>query len=217
MTNELTTRWNLAMEEMPLIAILRGLLPEQCIEVGNALISAGFRIIEVPLNSPTPFETLTLLNREFGNRAILGAGTVLTANQVDHVIATGCKLIVAPNINQAVADAATKHNAIYCPGVLTPTEAFSAIEHGATALKLFPAEMIPPAIIKALRAVVPHTMPLMPVGGIKPQNMADYLEVGAAGFGVGSALFKPGKSSAEIHKSAKDFVAAFQKAKTSAA
>ena len=202
------------MQEAPLIAILRGLLPEDCVDIGSALLSAGFEIIEVPLNSPRPIETLQLLSQEFGDRAILGAGTVLTAEQVDSVINTGCKLIVAPNLNHDVARTTIQHRGIYCPGVFTPTEAFSAISAGATALKLFPAEVMPPKFIKALKAVLPNSTPLIPVGGINTSSLGDYLKAGASGFGIGSALFKPGQSADETYHSALAFMDAYKEVKT---
>lgn len=211
--NDVKIRWQSAMQEMPLIAILRGLLPEECIDIANALLSAGFKIIEVPLNSPRPIETLQLLHQEFNDKAILGAGTVLTAKQVDAVISTGCKLIVAPNLDHNVAQAANQHNGIYCPGVLTPTEAFSAIAAGASALKFFPAEAIPPNFIKALRAVLPDSTPIVPVGGITPSNLDGYVKAGATGFGIGSALFKPGRPADAVHLSAHEFVDAYKEAK----
>ncbi len=208
-------RWQSAIAELPLIAILRGLVPEQSVEVGQALIDAGFRIIEVPLNSPTPYETLSILNQQFSGQAIFGAGTVLNAEQVASVARTGSELIIAPNLDGNVAKAAGRHNCIYCPGILTPTEAFSAIEQGAAGLKLFPAEMITPAILKALRAVLPADMLLFPVGGVSPQSMHDYLAAGASGFGIGSAIFKPGASASDIYTQAKEFIKAYRLAKES--
>lgn len=213
--NDINLTWQSAIQEMPLIAILRGLLPEECIDIGNALLSAGFKIIEVPLNSPQPIETLQLLNQEFSDRAVFGAGTVLNAEQVDAVINTGCRLIVAPNLDQNVAQATNQNNGIYCPGVFTPTEAFAAVAAGASALKFFPAEVMPPKFIKALRAVLPASIPLVPVGGITPSSMSNYLKAGATGFGIGSALFKPGRSADAVYQSALEFVDAYKEAKIS--
>ncbi|MBX2870047.1 MAG: 2-dehydro-3-deoxy-6-phosphogalactonate aldolase [Acidiferrobacterales bacterium] len=209
---ERNERWQAAINELPLIAILRGLVPEQSKETGQALIDAGFQIIEVPLNSPRPIETLSILNNRLSGQAIIGAGTVLNPTQVESVAHTGSELIIAPNLDSAVAAAANQQHCIYCPGVLTPTEAFSAIDQGASGLKLFPAEMITPAIVKALRAVLPEETPLFPVGGISPDRMQDYLAAGANGFGIGSALFKPGDSASSIYTQARAFVSAYKKA-----
>ena len=212
MNHSLNRRWQSAIHDMPLIAILRGLSPESCLEIGHALINAGFKIIEVPLNSPKPYQTLSMLSEEFGDKVIIGAGTVLQANQVDKLADTGCNLIIAPNLDLRVAKQTEQHNLIYCPGVLTPTEAFSAIEHGASGLKLFPAEMISPTIVRALCAVLPGDVPLFPVGGISPHHLYDYLQAGANGFGIGSAVFKPDYPASKVHAAAIEFVHAYQQA-----
>ncbi len=196
------------MDELPLVAILRGVKPEEVLSVGQVLLDAGFKIVEVPLNSPQPFESIRILADNLGSELLVGAGTVLNADDVSRTIAAGGKLIVAPNFNQAVANAAVASASIYCPGVATPTEAFNAIDSGATALKLFPAEMITPSVVKAMRSVLPLQINLLAVGGITAENMRVYLDAGCAGFGIGSALYKPGKSLTEIEQSAKGFVAA---------
>jgi 2-dehydro-3-deoxyphosphogalactonate aldolase len=202
----LHTRWENALEKMPLVAILRGIQTEACLGIGEILIEQGFEIIEVPLNSPNPLLTIEKLAGEFGDKAVIGAGTVLTTDQVHDSINAGARLIIAPNFDIEIAQASCEKRIIYCPGVSTPSEAFSAIKSGASALKLFPAELITPSVLKAMRAVLPTSTTLLPVGGITPCNMKSYLASGANGFGIGSALYKPGKSSAAIRASAKAFV-----------
>eukprot|EP01034_Spumella_vulgaris_P026784 gene26784-33420_t len=185
-----------AMAQLPLIAILRGLTPAEAPIIGEALVSSGFAIIEVPLNSPEPLQSIAALTQQFP-QTLIGAGTVLNAQQVKDVHAAGGRLVVAPNFNTAVVAQALALNMVVLPGVATPTEAFAALDAGANGLKLFPAEMISPATVKALRAVLPKDAALMPVGGITPHNMAAYLAAGASGFGLGSALFAPGRSAHE--------------------
>lgn len=205
----LQTKWENALKKLPLVAILRGIRTEESLEISSLLIEQGFELIEVPLNSPKPLLTIEKLAAEFGDRAIIGAGTVLTTDQVRDSINAGARLVIAPNFDIEVAQASCENNTIYCPGVSTPSEAFYAIKSGASALKLFPAEMITPAVVKAMRAVLPAAMTLLPVGGITPRNMASYLDSGASGFGIGSALYKAGKSNAAIQASAKEFVDAY--------
>jgi 2-dehydro-3-deoxyphosphogalactonate aldolase len=197
-----------ALRQLPLVAILRGLTPAEAPEVGDAIVDAGFRLLEVPLNSPQPLESIALLRRRFP-AALVGAGTVLDVRQVREVHAAGGELIVAPNFNAEVIGEATRLGLVTLPGVMTPTEAFGALAAGATGLKLFPAELATPAVVKALLAVLPPGTPLMPVGGITPRNMADWRAAGAAGFGIGSALYKPGKSAATVREAALEFVAAW--------
>lgn len=204
----LAERWQRCIEKMPLVAILRGITPEEVVPVGKALVESGFSIIEVPLNSPQPYESIGKLVDQFGGSIIVGAGTVLCADDVSKTIDAGGSLVVAPNLNESVATSAVDAGAIYCPGVATPTEAFKALEFGAQALKLFPAEMITPTVVKAMRAVLPQDLDLLAVGGITPVNMPPYLKAGCTGFGIGSALYKPGKSIAEIELSAVEFVTA---------
>lgn len=198
-----------AMAQLPLIAILRGLTPAEAPTIGEALVSSGFAIIEVPLNSPEPLHSITALTQQFP-QTLIGAGTVLNAQQVQDVHAAGGRLVVAPNFNPAVVAQALALNMVVLPGVATPTEAFAALDAGAHGLKLFPAEMISPATVKALRAVLPKTAALMPVGGITPDNMATYRAAGASGFGLGSALYAPGRPAAQVQEMAQAFVRAWQ-------
>ena len=198
-----------AMAQLPLIAILRGLTPAEAPAIGQALVSNGFAIIEVPLNSPEPLRSIATLTQLFP-QTLIGAGTVLNAQQVKDVHGAGGRLVVAPNFNPAVVAQALALGMVVLPGVATPTEAFAALDAGAHGLKLFPAEMISPATVKALRAVLPASTALMPVGGITPDNMAAYLSAGAKGFGLGSALYKPGQSAQEVGAAAQRFVHALR-------
>jgi 2-dehydro-3-deoxyphosphogalactonate aldolase len=198
------------MRQLPLVAILRGLTPAEAAAVGDAIVEAGFSLLEVPLNSPQPLESIALLRRRFP-QALVGAGTVLGAQQVREVHAAGGELIVAPNFNAEVIAEAARLGMVSLPGVLTPTEAFGALAAGATGLKLFPAELASPAVVKALLAVLPRGTPLMPVGGVTPDNMDAWRAAGSAGFGIGSALYKPGKSAAAVREDALRFVAAFNR------
>ena len=198
-----------AMAQLPLIAILRGLTPAEAPAIGEALVSSGFVLIEVPLNSPQPLDSIAQLVAQFPH-ALLGAGTELQVQQVKEVHAAGGRLVVAPNFNPSVVAAALALGMVVLPGVATPTEAFAALDAGAHGLKLFPAEMISPATVKALRAVLPQETALMPVGGITPDTMAAYRAAGAAGFGLGSALYAPGRSADQVRASAQKFVHAFR-------
>ncbi|RZL64705.1 MAG: 2-dehydro-3-deoxy-6-phosphogalactonate aldolase [Variovorax sp.] len=197
-----------AMQQLPLVAILRGLTPAEAPDVGDAIVHAGFRLLEVPLNSPDPLASIALLRARFPD-ALVGAGTVLSVQQVREVHGAGGQLIVAPNFNADVIAEATRLGLVSLPGVMTPTEAFGALAAGATGLKLFPAELASPAVVKAMLAVLPQGTPLMPVGGISPGNMAEWHAAGAAGFGIGSALYKPGKRAAAVREAAQDFVTAW--------
>lgn len=201
-----------AITECPLVAILRGITPAEAEPVCAALVESGFRIIEVPLNSPEPFKSIRIMAERFGDDALIGAGTVLSPAAVDEVANAGGRLIVMPHSDPAVITAA-KSRGLYClPGVATPTEAFAALAAGADALKLFPAEAMPPPVLKALRAVLPASTRLMPVGSVGAHNMPDYLKAGAAGFGIGSTLYKPGKSAQEVRRDAKALVDAYSAA-----
>jgi 2-dehydro-3-deoxyphosphogalactonate aldolase len=195
-----------ALAACPLIAILRGIAPTEAVDVGQALADAGWRIIEVPLNSPRPLDSISALAEALPD-ALVGAGTVLSAAQVHEVHQAGAQLVVAPNFDADVVRAASDLGMVCVPGIGTATEAFAALAAGASGLKLFPAEMIPPAAIKALRAVLPSSTLLMPVGGIDPSNMAAYLQAGASGFGVGSALYKPGMDPRQVHENALELMA----------
>ena len=192
----------------PLIAILRGLKPENAGHVSCILMDAGFRIIEVPLNSLSPLESISKISNEYCEKAIVGAGTVLTVDQVAAVAEAGGRLIVSPNMNPDVGRAAIELGLYWCPGVMTPTEAFAALEIGASVLKFFPAEMIPPSAIAAMRAVLPKHAALAVVGGINSDNMQSYFDAGANWFGLGSALYKPDYSLDDIAKRACEFVRA---------
>ena len=200
-----------AMARLPLIAILRGLTSDEAPSIGEALVNSGFAIIEVPLNSPDPLQSIAKLTRQFPH-TLIGAGTVLNAQQVKDVHAAGGRLVVAPNFNPAVVAQALTLNMVVLPGVATPSEAFAALDAGAHGLKLFPAEMISPAILKAMRAVLPPETCLMPVGGITPDNMGTYLAAGASGFGLGSALYSPGRSAEGVRERALAFVNAYKTA-----
>lgn len=192
----------------PLVAIIRGVTPDEVVAVGEALLAAGIGIIEVPLNSPDPIESIRRLSTAMGDRALIGAGTVLTVRQVHDVKAAGGRLIVSPNTNVAVIAASAAAGLVSAPGIFTPTEAFAAIEAGATALKLFPAEAASPAVVKAQRAVLPRDVPLLIVGGVGSDTMAPWLAAGADGFGLGSGVFKPGQNAAEVGAQARAYVAA---------
>ena len=198
-----------ALHQLPLIAILRGLTPTEAPATGQALVDSGFAIIEVPLNSPTPLQSIKALTALFP-QTLIGAGTVLHAQQVMDVHAAGGRLVVSPNFNPAVVAKALALGMVVLPGVATPSEAFAALEAGAHGLKLFPAEMISPSVVKALRAVLPPASALMPVGGITPQTMAAYRSAGATGFGLGSALYAPGRSAQDVRLKAVEFVQAFR-------
>jgi len=202
-------KFTAALPDLPLVAILRGLTPAEAPAVGDAIVGAGFRLLEVPLNSPRPLESIALLRKRFP-QALVGAGTVLDARQVRDVKAAGGELIVSPNYQPEVIAEATRLGMVSLPGIMTPTEAFGALAAGATGLKLFPAELASPAVVKALLAVLPAGTPLMPVGGITPGNMSTWREAGATGFGIGSALYKPGKSAVTVGDDAQQFVAAYR-------
>ncbi|MBP1844836.1 2-dehydro-3-deoxyphosphogalactonate aldolase [Rhizobium petrolearium] len=199
-----------ALKACNLVAILRGIKPEEAESVGEVLIEAGWRIIEVPLNSPEPLKSIERLVKRFGDTALIGAGTVLTPAQVADVAATGAKVIISPNANPAVIKASRAAGMVSLPGVATPTEAFAAIEAGATGIKAFPAEAIPPLIIKAWKAVLPKEIPVLAVGGVTPENMVAYAQAGAAGFGIGSSLYKPGTDIASVAEKARKFIEAMR-------
>lgn len=202
-----------AMAELPLIAILRGIAPAEAEPIGAALVNAGFRLIEVPLNSPEPFCSIEILAKRFGTDAVIGAGTVMSPDAVRRTLDAGGRLIVMPHSDAAVIRTAKDAGAGCLPGVATPTEGFAALAAGADGLKLFPGEALSPAVVKAWKAVFPPSVPLLPVGGITPNSIADYVVAGAAGFGIGSALYKPGITVAEIEQRAAAFVNAWRDAK----
>ena len=195
-----------AFAKCPLIAILRGVKPDEVEAIGEALVEAGFTILEVPMNSPDPLDSIARLARRFEGRAVVGAGTVLRVEDVEAVGAAGGTLIIAPNANVRVIAAAAERGYVALPGIATPTEAFAALDAGAAALKLFPAEAASPAVLKAMRAILPKDARVLPVGGIAPELMADWRKAGAAGFGLGSALFAPDMSAADVGARAKTFI-----------
>ena len=196
------------MARLPLVAILRGLHPLEALAVGQVLVDAGWDLIEVPLNSPQPLQSIATLRKSFP-QALVGAGTVLTPEDVRQVQSAGGELIVSPNFNPAVVAEAVRLGMVCLPGVMTASEAFAALAAGASGLKIFPAEMITPMVLKALRAVLPAETLVLPVGSISPLNMPAFRAAGANGFGIGSALFKPGMTPAQVGESAAGFKAAW--------
>ncbi|KQN82861.1 2-dehydro-3-deoxy-6-phosphogalactonate aldolase [Sphingomonas sp. Leaf67] len=203
------TAFDTAFARCPLVAILRGVQPHEVEAIGDALIDAGFALVEVPLNSPDPYESITRLSKKLDGYAAVGAGTVLSVEQVDRVEAAGGTLIISPNANPAVISAAAERGLVAMPGIATPTEAFAALEAGAAALKLFPAEAASPAAMKAMRAVLPRDVRMLPVGGIVPSVLVDWHKAGAAGYGLGSALYVPGMDAETVGERARAFVAAW--------
>ena len=197
-----------AFAACPLVAILRGLTPAEAIPVTDALVEAGFTLIEVPLNSPDPYDSIAAIAAHVGDKAIVGAGTVLTTEQVDRVKAAGGTLIVSPNTDVEVIAHSVAQGLISLPGYFTPSEAFAALKAGAHGLKLFPADGTTPAMLKAQRAVLPRDLPVLAVGGITPDTMAQWVAAGANGFGLGSNLYRVGKPAAEIAADAQRFVTA---------
>ena len=195
------------LDECPLVAIIRGVTPAEAEAIGEAIQKAGIRIIEVPLNSPDPLKSIELLAQKFGDSMLVGAGTVLKREQVTEVTQAGGRLIVSPDTNVDVIAASAEAGLVSSPGYFTPSEAFAAIRAGATALKLFPAEAASPAVLKAQLAVIPREIPVMAVGGIKPDNMRPWLDAGASGFGLGSGLYKPGQSAADTLDKARAYAA----------
>jgi 2-dehydro-3-deoxyphosphogalactonate aldolase len=182
----------------PLVAILRGVRPDEVEAIAATLEAHGIAIVEVPLNSPQPLDSIGRLAREFGDRLLIGAGTVMTPAQVAEIAAAGGRLIVTPHADGAIVRAARQHGLLAVPGFFTPAEAFAMLAAGADALKLFPAEGSSPAVLRALRAVLPSGTAVLPVGGIDGSNMAAWRAAGAAGFGIGSAIYKPGDSAAVV-------------------
>ena len=198
---------NRYLEECPLVAIIRGVTPDEAEAIGSAIFEAGIRIIEVPLNSPSPLESIRRLSSLFGERAMVGAGTVLKAQQVGEVQSASGRIIVLPGANVDVISAAASAGLVSCPGYFTPSEAFAALDAGATALKLFPAEGATPTVLKAQRAVLPKDVPIIVVGGVQPDNMHPWIDAGAQGFGLGGGLYRPGQSPEETAEKARGYVA----------
>ncbi len=192
----------------PLIAILRGVRPDEVEAIGDALVEGGIRIIEVPLNSPDPLTSIARLSARFGEHALIGAGTVLQVEQVEQVRTAGGRLIVSPSTKPTVIAATAAAGLVSCPGYFTPSEAFAALDAGAHALKLFPAEAASPAVVRAQRAVLPRHIPLIVVGGVAPDSMNPWLDAGADGFGLGSGIYKPGQNAATTLGRAQAYVSA---------
>lgn len=199
------------LSELPLVAIIRGVSPDDAEVTAKAIFEAGIRIIEVPLNSPQPFDSIKIIAGALGDRALIGAGTVLNTDDVKRVQHVGGRLIVAPNTDTDVIRATVDAGLVSSPGYFTPSEAFTAIKAGAHALKLFPAEAASPAVVKAQKAVLPKGIPLIVVGGVNVDNIGGWLDCGADGFGLGSGLYKPGQSAEETLQKAKTFVAAVRR------
>lgn len=200
-----------AFARCPLIAILRGVRPDEVVAIGDALVDAGFTLIEVPLNSPAPLESIARLADALKGRAVIGAGTVLDIASVAAVEQAGGTLVIAPNTDAAVIAEAARRKLVAVPGIATPTEAFAALKAGAVALKLFPAEAFAPSVVKAMRAVLPPDVRILPVGGVTPDMMATWTQGGAAGFGLGSALYRPGMTAEQVGANAHAFIAALRK------
>lgn len=197
-----------ALARLPLIAILRGVRPDEAVGIGEALAESGFAMIEVPLNSPEPLASIEALRKALAGDVLIGAGTVTSVQHVAQVKAAGGELIVMPHADTRVIEAAKAAGMIALPGIATPTEAFAALAAGADGLKIFPAELVVPPVLKAMLAVLPKNTVTLPVGGITPEGMRPYIEAGAKGFGLGSALYKPGMSAADMGERARRFVAA---------
>jgi len=200
-----------AFASCPLIAILRGVRPDEVVAIGEELVTAGFTLIEVPMNSPDPLDSVARLVAALGDRAMIGAGTVLTVDQVAAMRDAGGRMVISPNTNIDVIRASADAGLASLPGIATPSEALAALDAGATALKLFPAEAASPTILKAMRAILPSDLRVLPVGGIVPEGMAPWRQAGAAGFGLGSALYKPGMAAGEVGARARAFVTALER------
>jgi 2-dehydro-3-deoxyphosphogalactonate aldolase len=198
------------IEIPPIVAILRGVRPEEILDIAEALISGGIRAIEIPLNSPDPLTSIERLTAAHGSACLCGAGTVLTATQVDQVKAAGGSLIVSPNTDARVIEHAVSLGLAVIPGFATATEAFTAIEAGARHLKLFPAGTYGTAHLKALRAVLPNDVRVYAVGGVSTRNLPEWIAAGAAGVGVGTDIFRPGQPAKDVARQAAHFVAAWQ-------
>jgi len=207
-------RFEAAFAAMPLVAILRGITPDEVLPVAGALVAAGFTLLEVPLNSPDAFDSIARLHAHCPPRVVVGAGTVLTPEDVGRLAALGAGLVVTPNTDPAVIDAAVRSDLVALVGCMTPTEALLATRHGARALKIFPATALGPAYLKDIRAVLPVHTRLVPVGGIDVEAMTAFHAAGASGFGLGSVLYKPGRSAADVGAVARDLVAAWRRLST---
>lgn len=208
--DSLAARFAAANDALPLVAVLRGLTPPEAEAVGHTLYAAGFRLLEVPLNSPEPLASVRNLRRALPDDALVGAGTVMTADDVGAICAAGGDMVFSPHFDPDLVRAAKAAGRVCVPGVATPSEAFAALRAGADALKLFPAgDLVTPGVVKAIRVVLPKGTRLMPFGGITPDNMRTYVEAGARSFGIGTALYKPGMPCDEIGRRAAAFVLAW--------
>ena len=205
---------NLHLARCPLIAILRGVRPEECEPIAEALADAGIAIVEVPLNSPDPITSIARLAKRFGDRLLIGAGTVRTPAQVADIARAGGRLIVTPHAAIDIVRAALNHRLFACPGFFTPTEAFALLDAGAHALKLFPSEATSPAVLRALRAVLPAGTQILPVGGIDAGNIQAWHAAGAAGYGIGSAIYRPGDTPDQVAAKARTLIAAVKEMST---
>lgn len=208
----ITADFTEAMGRCPLVAILRGVRPDEIIDMADGLVEAGFTMIEVPLNSPEPLDSIGLIAKRYDRHVLVGAGTMLSVEDVANVTDRGGRLMVSPNSNPAVISAAVAAGMAALPGYFTPTEAFAALEAGAHGLKLFPAEGASPAVLKAQRAVLPKHVPVLAVGGVSVDNLGEWMAAGAAGAGLGGSLYKVGDSSQTVRERAVAFVSAYKKA-----
>jgi 2-dehydro-3-deoxyphosphogalactonate aldolase len=209
-TQSPTRLFDAALSAMPIIAILRGIRPEESAEVAEAILAGGISIIEVPLNSPEALRSIGIIARAVADRAVVGAGTVLSAGEVSSACDAGASLILSPNMTPSVIEATRRRQCVSIPGIMTPSEAFSALDAGATALKLFPGELITPAAVHALAAVLPHGTRMILVGGVNADSFACYADAPLAGFGIGSSLFKPGLAARDVGERATRLAAAFR-------
>jgi 2-dehydro-3-deoxyphosphogalactonate aldolase len=198
-------------DQCPLIAIIRGVTPGEAVEIAHALFEGGIRIVEVPLNSPDPLASISAIANSLGDSALVGAGTVLTPDDVRRVSDSGGRIVVSPNMNPAVIRAAVEAGMVSSPGIFTPSEAFAALDAGAHTLKLFPAEAASPKVMKSMRAVLPKAVPFLVVGGVTPESVPGWMDAGADGFGLGGGLYKPGQSPQETLGKARAYVEAVRR------
>jgi 2-dehydro-3-deoxyphosphogalactonate aldolase len=198
-------------DQCPLIAIIRGVTPGEAVEIAHALFEGGIRIVEVPLNSPDPLASISAIANSLGDSALVGAGTVLTPDDVRRVSDSGGRIVVSPNMNPAVIRAAVEAGMVSSPGIFTPSEAFAALNAGADTLKLFPAEAASPKVMKSMRAVLPKAVPFLVVGGVTPESVPGWMDAGADGFGLGGGLYKPGQSPQETLGKARAYVEAVRR------
>ncbi len=208
---QLLARFDAARKAMPFVAVMRGVKPEECNAIGTVLYESGFRLIEVPLNSPEPFKSIAEFRAVLPEDALAGAGTVLNVEDVGKIKTWGGEMVFMPHADVAVIREAKKMGMVCVPGIATPTEALSALAAGANALKIFPAELISPKVVKSMRAILPKDILLLPFGGITPETMKPYIEAGAGAFGLGSALYKPGMSCEEVGERARSFAEAWKR------